>query len=146
MVNLLNTILVGAGLYQLAHAAAEGSVTVFRGRDCTGDEMWTGKTGPDSDAKIDGGDLHEALSFSYSGYFRLNIWDGTTFGSSKQCSYCSNGHSDHSGGGCVNIETGFGPNYVSMNRQDNSPSDLPCRNFMQRCPFPVPPGNGLEAQ
>ncbi|KAK0644900.1 hypothetical protein DIS24_g8459 [Lasiodiplodia hormozganensis] len=144
MPSLAKSLLLGVGLSQLAYAA-DGTVTFFRNRDCTGTEMWTGHTGSGTNIAR-GGDLHEALSFSYSGYFRLGIWDGPTVGSSKQCAYCSNNHADHSGGGCININTGYGPNYVFMNEQNNNPSDLPCRNFLMRCPFPVPPGNGLEAQ
>lgn len=101
MPSLVKSLLLGVGLSQLAYAA-DGTVTVFRNRDCTGTAMWTGKVGGGTNI-VRGGDLHEALSFSYSGYFRLGIWDGTNVGSSKQCAYCSNYHADHSGGGCINV-------------------------------------------
>ncbi|KAK0637989.1 hypothetical protein DIS24_g10268 [Lasiodiplodia hormozganensis] len=144
MVNFVSTILLGLSAFQLAYAA-DGTVTFFRDRDCKGTNMWEGKVGKGTDQRVSGPDLHEALSFSYSGYFNMIIATSSKF-DSKTCSYCSNNHEDHHEGGCININTGFGPNYVALMKVGNDPADLPCRNFLNRCDFPVPPGNGLEKQ
>lgn len=100
MLGFVKSVILSVGLYQLA-SAADGTVTLYSDRDCKGTAMWTGNVG--SKSRVVGGDQHEAVSFSYSGYFRLNLWDGSTIGSSKQCAYCSDYHEDRHEGGCINV-------------------------------------------
>ncbi|KAL1623906.1 hypothetical protein SLS56_008101 [Neofusicoccum ribis] len=144
MVGIVSSIILGLSALQLAFAA-DGKVTFYRDVDCKGTNMWDGHVGSDTGTRVSNSDLKEALSFSYSGYFNMIIATSSKF-DSKTCSYCSNHHEDHHEGGCININTGFGPNYVALLKVGNDPSDFPCRNYLNSCPFPVPPGNGLEKQ
>lgn len=68
------------------------------------------------------------------------------------CVYCGNYYSAGSGyatGGskCINIDTGYGPDSALLAYEGkNGPGNLPCRNYGNRCKFPVPPGNGMIKQ
>lgn len=101
MVGLVQSILLSLSVFQLAYAA-DGTVTFYRDIDCKGTNMWEGHVGSGTGNRDTVENLDEALSFSYSGYFNLNIAAGSEF-NAKTCSYCSNNHEDHHDGGCVNV-------------------------------------------
>lgn len=125
-------------------AAKPGKVVLYDTAGCTGKELWTGEV--DNDPISPSNDeINAARSFKYEGYFSLLVAKNHLL-NDHTCGYCSNGHADHSGGGCQDINTGWPLNEGRIVPESNDPSDLPCRNYLINCPFPVPPGNGLEDQ
>lgn len=125
-------------------AAKPGKVVLYDTAGCEGKELWTGEVDHDPISPSND-EINAARSFKYEGYFSLLVAKNHLL-NDHTCGYCSNYHEDHSGGGCQDINTGWPLNEGRIVPETNDPSDIPCRNYLINCPFPVPPGNGLEDQ
>jgi hypothetical protein len=142
----------------MAMVAEAAEVTFFRAIDCNQDD----KIGdvlsvPDESGNVAHAIFHvpdKPVSMLVIGYATVLLTQNeNTIFSQPTCAYCANYYTRSGdctvgdGQKCVNIDTGWGPGHAELIAVgERSPADIPCRNFLINCDFPVPPGNGFCAQ
>jgi hypothetical protein len=151
-------LVLGAALLSVAAQAAE--VTFFTGSDCNqNDKLGDTISVPDESGNVEWAIFNDAkpVSMLVVGYATVLLGAETsTVFDQATCAYCANyytlpgsgdGCAVDDGQKCVNINTGFGPGSAELIAiGEPGPQNIPCRNYLNQCDFPVPPGNGFCAQ
>ncbi|KAJ4346516.1 uncharacterized protein N0V89_010446 [Didymosphaeria variabile] len=145
----------------LAAFTKAAEVTLFTGLDCDpankiGDTLTVAdESGNNADANFKD-DNQKPTSMLVIGWATVLLKKNTNdIFDQPTCAYCANYYTKNvgtvddgchpdDGQKCVNIDTGFGIGHVKLIAEGSpSPADIPCRNHLNQCGFPVPPGNGF---